>query len=59
MGILDLLKEDCDDLVVYEKEIPHGIQYELQISKPTKQKLYVNYYTNITISNQNGYSVAK
>lgn len=37
MGILDLLKEDCDDLVVYEKEIPHGIQYELQISKPTKQ----------------------
>ena len=46
MGILDLLKEDCDDLVVYEKEIPHGIQYELQISKPTKQKLYVNYYTN-------------
>ena len=43
VGILDLLKEDCDDLVVYEKEIPHGIQYELQISKPTKQKLYVNY----------------
>ena len=29
VGILDLLKEDCDDLVVYEKEIPHGIQYEL------------------------------
>lgn len=46
LGILDLLKEDCNDLVVYEKEIPHGIQYELQISKQTKQKLYVNYYTN-------------
>lgn len=46
LGIFDLLKEDFNDLLVYEKEIPHGTQYELQINKPTKQKLYINYYTN-------------
>ena len=46
LSIFDLMKEDCSDLLLYEKSIPHGIQYELQISKPTKQKLFINYYTN-------------
>lgn len=44
LQILELLKEDCEGLLVSEKEIPHGIKYELQINKPTKQKLYINYY---------------
>lgn len=46
IGIIELLKEEYEDMIFVEKEIPHGIQYELKIEKPTKQKLYINYYTN-------------
>jgi ribonuclease HI len=45
-GIIDLLKEDYADLVLVKNNIPYGTRYELQISNPTKQKLYVNYYTD-------------
>lgn len=43
-GVFDLLKEDFSDLKLSNREIPHAIQYELEISIPNRQKLYVNLY---------------
>ena len=43
-SILELLAEDYLDLVQTKKDIPYGLQYELRISKPNKQKLYINFY---------------
>lgn len=44
LQVIELLKEDFEDLIVAEGEIPYGVQYELAIRKPTKQKIFINYY---------------
>ncbi len=43
-GVFELLKEDFSNLKLSNKEIPHAIQYELEILIPNRQKLYVNLY---------------
>ena len=45
-SIIELLEEDYLDITKNVKEIPYGIQYELRIEKPNKQKLFINYYEN-------------
>jgi ribonuclease HI len=45
--IIELLKEDFIELKCgEEKEIPYGIQFEISIETPTKQKLKINYYND-------------
>jgi len=44
LQIIELLMEDFPDLKYNINEIPHGTQYELVISNPTKQKVYLNYF---------------
>lgn len=44
LGIIELLEEDFKDLIHIEKEIPYGVQYELEIKNPTIQKIFINYY---------------
>lgn len=44
-GIVELLKEDFEDLECSgENDIPYGIQFEISIKNPTKQKLKISYY---------------
>lgn len=44
-SIIDLLNEDFEDLECSnETDIPYGIQFEMQINKPTNQKLTISYY---------------
>ena len=44
LSVCELLKEDFDDLVLEEGEIPYAKQYIISILKPTKQKLCISYY---------------
>ena len=45
VSILELLQEDFKDFKRgKETEIPYGIQFEISIQNPTKQKLKISYY---------------
>ena len=43
-SVLELMQEDFEDIKISSRDIPYALQYELEIKKPTKQKITITLY---------------